>query len=137
MTLRAHRDAIISSLGTDLPGSVFKSYSAKGPDGEPLEYPSRYAVVWIAKPRMDRSRYSSMQNRDVFTVTIHSVGADEDSCLWVQERVDRLANRVLTVTGRKVWPVEYITGRPPDLDDDGPTPLWFSVSQFDIISDPA
>lgn len=129
MSIRAHRDAVMASLGADLPGSVFKSYSASSG--------TRYAVVWISRSRMDRSRYSSMQNRDIFTVTVHSVGADEDSCLWVQERVDRLMNRVLSVSGRRVWPVEYVTGRPPDLDDDGPTPLWFSVSQFNIISDPA
>ncbi|UOQ60384.1 hypothetical protein MUN76_15350 [Leucobacter rhizosphaerae] len=129
MTIRKVRDAVLLSLGADLPGSVFKSYSASSGDS--------YAVVWITKSRMDRSRYSAMQNRDVFTVTIHSVGADEDSCLWVQERVDRLTNRTLAVSGRRVWPVEYVTGRPPDLDDDGPNPLWFSVSQFDIISDPA
>lgn len=138
MTLRLHRDAVIASLGTDLPMSVFKSRSkpkdAVGPNGQPL---TRWATVWIAHSGMDRSRYSSMQNRDIFTVTVHCVGVDEDSCLWVQERVDRLTNRVLTVSGRRVWPVEYITGRPPDLDDDGPDPLWFSVSQFDIVSDPA
>ena len=128
MSLRALRDAVMASLDTDLPGSVFKSYTASSG--------TRYAVVWISRSRMDRSRYSSMQNRDIFTVTIHSVGVDEDSCLWVQERVDRLTNRVLSVSGRRVWPVEYVTGRPPDLDDDGPAPLWFSVSQFDIISDP-
>ena len=128
MSLRALRDAVMASLDTDLPGSVFKSYTASSG--------TRYAVVWVARSRMDRSRYSSRQNRDVFTVTVHSVGIDEDSCLWVQERVDRLTNRVLTVSGRRVWPVEYITGRPPDLDDDGPTPLWFSVPQVDIISEP-
>lgn len=128
MSIRAHRDAVLASLESDLPGSVFKSYSASGK--------SRYAVVFIAKSAMDRARYSSRQNRDVFTVTVHSIGGDEDSALWVQERVDRLTNRVLPVIGRRVWPVEYVTGRPPELDDDGPSPLWFSVSQFDIISDP-
>lgn len=127
MSIRAHRDAVIASLEADLPGSVFKSYSASDK--------TRYAVVWIARSRVDRSRYSSLQNRDVFTVTVHSVGADEDSCLWVQERVDRLTNRVLSVSGRRLRPVVYVTGRPPDLDDDGTAPLWFSVSQFDIISD--
>ena len=129
MSVRAHRDAVIASLETDLPGSVFKSYSAATT--------SRYAVVFIAKSAARRSRFSSGQNRDIYTVTVHSVGVDEDSCLWVQERVDKLTGIVLNVAGRKLWPVEYITGRPPDLDDDGPTPLWFSVSQFDIISDPA
>jgi hypothetical protein len=73
----------------------------------------------------------------VFTVTIHSVGASEEECLWVEERVNQLTGKKLTVTGRTVWPVEYITGQPPSLDDDGTKPLWFTVSQFDIISDPA
>lgn len=129
MSLRAHRDAVIASLETDLPGAVFKSYSAASKD--------RYAVVFVARPEIRRSRYSSGQIRDVFTVTVHSVGADEDLALWVQDRVDKITGRVLQVTGRRLWPVEYITGRPPALDDDGPTPLWFTVSQFDITSDPA
>ena len=55
---------------------------------------------------------------------------------WVEERVNQLTGKKLTVTGRTVWPVEYITGQPPSLDDDGTKPLWFTVSQFDIISDP-
>lgn len=129
MTVRGVRDAVIGSLETDLPGSVFKSYSAASR--------SRYAVVFVAKSAMDRSRYSSRQNRDVFTVTVHSVGEDEDLSLWVQERVDRLTGRSLSLAGRRVWPVEFVTGRPPALDRDGPVPLWFTVSQFDIISDPA
>lgn len=126
--IRAHRDAVIASLESDLPGSVFKSYSAASV--------ARYAVVFIARSAKSRSRYSSGQLRDVFTVTVHSVGVDEDSALWVQERVDKLTGRILSVAGRHVWPVEYITGQPPNLDDDGTAPLWFTVSQFDITSDP-
>lgn len=128
MTIRAHRSAVIASLEADLPGSVFKSYSAADAD--------RYAVVFVALSSKDRPRYTAGQLRDVFTVTVHSVGVDEDSALWVQERVDKLTGRILAVSGRRVWPVEYITGQPPNLDDDGPKPLWFTVSQFDIISDP-
>lgn len=128
MSIRAHRDAVIASLGADLPGSVFKSYSAASV--------ARYAVVFVARSAKTRSRYTSGQLRDVFTVTVHCVGANEDSALWVQERVDMLTGRSLAVTGRRVWPVEYITGQPPNLDDDGTKPLWFTVSQFDIISDP-
>lgn len=127
MTIRAHRDAVIASLGADLPGAVFKSYSASDK--------SRYAVVFLARSARRRPRYTGPQSRDVFTVTVHSVGVDEDSCLWVQERVDKLTGRTLTVAGRRLWPVEYVTGQPPDLADDGPEPLWFTVSQFDIVSD--
>ena len=127
--IRAHRDAVIASLQSDLSGSVFKSYSASDQ--------SRYAVVFIARSSKERPRYTGGQSRDVFTVTVHSVGVDEDSALWVQERVDKLTGKTLTVVGRRLWPVEYITGQPPNLDDDGPVPLWFSVSQFDIISDPS
>lgn len=129
MSIRLHRDAVIASLLADLSGSVFKSYSAADK--------SRYAVVFIARTRRDRSRFTGPQSRDTFTVTVHCVGESEDSALWVQERVDKLTGKVLTVAGRSVWPVEYVTGQPPDLDDDGPDPLWFSVSQFDIISDPS
>lgn len=129
MTLRAHRDSVIASLESDLSGAVFKSYSAANQ--------ARYAVVFLARASRERSRYSGPQSRDVFTVTVHSVGTDEDSCLWVQERVDKLTGRGLVVAGRRLWPVEYVTGVPPSLDDDGPKPLWFSVSQFDIVSDPA
>lgn len=127
--MRAIRDAVIGSLASDLPGSVFGSYSATDL--------TRYAVVFVARSTVERSRYSSAQNRDVFTVTVHSVGVDEDSALWVQERVDRLTGRTLTVTGRRMWPAEFVTGQPPVLDDSGDRPLWFTVSQFDIMSDPA
>jgi hypothetical protein len=124
---RAHRDAVIASLQTDLPGSVFKSYSAADK--------SRYAVVFIARSSKRRTRFTGPQSQDVFTVTVHSVGTDEDSALWVQERVDKLTDRRLSVSGRSLFPVEFITGQPADLDDDGPAPLWFAVSQFDITSD--
>lgn len=126
--IRAHRDAVIASLSGDLPGAVFKSYAAANV--------ARYAVVFIRRSSKERSRFTSGQVQDVFTVTVHCVGSDEDLALWVQERVDKLTGRTLTVSGRKLWPVEYITGQPPSLDDDGTHPLWFTVSQFDIISTP-
>ena len=126
--MRAHRDAVIAELASRLPGAVFKSYTAaSGP---------RYAVVFIGRSAKPRTRFSGGQWRDVYTVTVHSVGSDEDLALWVEERVAKLTGAKLTVAGRNVWPVEYITGQPPNLDDDGTKPLWFTVTQFDIISDP-
>ena len=127
--MRAHRNAVIAELESRLPGAVFTSYGAASK--------SRYAVVFIGRSAKPRTRFTGGQWRDVFTVTIHSVGASEEECLWVEERVNQLTGAKLTVTGRDVWPVEYITGQPPSLDDDGTKPLWFTVSQFDIISDPS
>lgn len=131
MTIRAHRDSVKAFLETGLPGAVFKSYSAAG------KSVSRYAVVFVALSGKERSRYTGQQTRHTYTVTVHCVGESEDSALWVQERVDALTDMVLEVPGRVLRPVEYVTGKPPDLADDGPDPLWFSVSQFDIVSDPA
>ena len=126
--MRAHRDAVIAELASRLPGAVFKSYTAaSGP---------RYAVVFIGRSAKPRTRFSGGQWRDVYTVTVHSVGSDEDLALWVEERVAKLTGAKLTVAGRNVWPVEYITGQPPSLDDDGPDSKLFAVSQFDVISDP-
>lgn len=136
--IRAHRDAVMADLETRLAGSVFKSYSAaapKGPDGKPTRPPARYAVVFVALSSKPRTRFTGGQWAHVYTVTVHSVGDDEDLALWVQERVDGLTDKVLVVPGRRLRPVEYITGQPPNLDDDGPRPLWFTVTQFDIISD--
>lgn len=130
MSIRKHRDAVHAALAERIPGSVFKSYTAAGNSG-------RYAVVFIALSKRERSRYVAGQTRKVFTVTVHSVGLDEDLCLWVQDRVDELTGQVLEVEGRSLWPVEYVTGQAPDLDDDAPPPLWVAVSQFDITSDPA
>ena len=129
MTLRAHRDAVVSALEVSLPGAVFTSYAVS-------DAPSRYAVVFIRRAAIERARYMGPQSRDLFTVTVHSVGGDEDQALWVQERVDQLTGRVLEVSGRALWPVEYVTGMPPELDDDSTSPLVFTVSQFDIVSDP-
>lgn len=128
--IRAHRDAVKASLEADLPGSVFSSYSA-------VKDAKRYAVVFIGRTSKPQLRYTSGQVRDVFTVTVHSVGVDEDSALWVQERVDQLTGRQLVVAGRRLQKVRYVTGRPPQLDDDSTAPLWFTISQFDIVSDPA
>lgn len=129
MSIRATRDAVIAELQTRLPGAVFKSYTAaSGP---------RYAVVFIGRSAKPRTRFTGGQWRDVYTVTVHSVGQDEDLALWVEERVAKLTGARLTVPGRTVWPVEYITGQPPNLNDDGVKPLWFTVTQFDVISDPA
>ena len=137
MSDRAHRDAVMADLEGRLPGAVFKSYSAKTSGEQPVVYPSRYAVVFVALSDKQRMRFSGGQWRHVYTVTVHSVGTDEDECLWVRERVDLLTDRTLEVTGRRLFPVEFVTSRPPDLDDDGPKPLWFAITQFDIISDPA
>lgn len=131
--IRAHRDAVIASLLTDLPGAVFKSYEA----AKKAPTVTAYAVVFIARSRREQARYTGGQTRDTFTVTVHNVGDSEDSCLWVQDRVDTLTDQTLTVPGRSLWPARYVTGQPPDLDDDGMTPLWFSISQFDLISDPS
>lgn len=137
MSDRAHRDAVMAELEARLPGAVFKSYSVKGADGKPIVYPARYAVVFVALSQKPRTRFSGGQWRHVYTVTVHSVGVDEDTCLWVRERVDQLTGKTLSVTGRKLYPAEFVTSRPPDLDSDGPKPLWFAITQFDIISDPA
>lgn len=128
--VRAHRQAVISFFEEALPGDVFQSYSAAA--GR-----ARYAVVFMALSRREQARFTGGQTRDTYTVTVHSVGVDEDSCLWVAERVGGLTDQVLTVPGRTLWPAEYITSKPPDLDDDGPDPLWFTITQFDITSDPA
>lgn len=130
MTVRLHRDAVIASLQQDLPGAVFKSYAAVPGTLQ------RYSVVFIAPSTKQRPRYMGGQSRTVYTVTVHSVGQDEDLALWVQERAERLTGRVLIVPGFRCWPVEFITGRPPELDDDGTSPLWFTATQFDITSDP-
>lgn len=138
MTLRAHRDAVTAALEERLPGAVFSSYSkalkAAGTGGKPLV---RWAVVFIALSSKPRTRLSGGQWRHVYTVTVHSVGVGEDEALFVQERVDLLTGKTLEAAGRKLFPVEFVTSRPPELDDDGPRPLWFTVTQFDIISDPA
>lgn len=131
MSVRGVSSAVVSALSSDLSGAVFLPWEV------PTPAPSRYAVVWVALSGKDRSRYASAQVRDVFTVTVHSVGGDANQCLWVQERVEKLTGKTLTVANRKLWPVEYITGHPPGLDDDGPEPKLFAVSQFDIFSDPA
>lgn len=131
--MRAHRAAVIAFYQAELSGIVFKpSEVTKKAAGL-----KKYAVVFIAPSQKVRSRYTSVQNRDVFTVTVHSVGVDEDSALWVAERVDKLTGKTLAVVGRSLFPVEFVTGQPPmSPDDDAPTPLWYSVSQFDITSDP-
>ncbi|MCH9836054.1 hypothetical protein K0U83_10355 [bacterium] len=130
--IRAHRDAVTASLEADLPGAVFKSYEA----AKKAPTVAAYAVVFIALSRRDRTRFTGPQSRATFTATVHCVGESEDSALWVQERVDKLTDKVLTVAGRSLRPVEYVTGVAPDLDD-GTDPLWFTISQFDIVSDPA
>lgn len=130
MSIRAHENAVKESLLADLPESVFASYSTtKGK--------SRYAVVFIALSKSEQSRFTAGQTRDTFTVTVHNCGESKDSAQWVEERVLKLKGKVLTVPGRKLWPVEYVTGQPLDLDEDGENPIWFSISQFDIVSDPA
>lgn len=133
MSIRALRDAVLGFYATDLPGAVFKSYEA----AKKARTMERYAVVFIARSRRTRTRYTGPQSRDTFTVTVHSVGETEDLALWVQECVDKLTDQTLIVPDRVLRPAEFVTGQPPDLDDDGPAPLWFSVSQFDIITDPA
>lgn len=131
--MRKHRNAVIADLESRLPGAVFRSYSAAA-KAAGVE---RYAVVFIARTAKPRTRFTGGQWRDVYTVTVHSVGEDEELALMAEEQVVKLTGARLTVPGRTVWPVEYITGRPPNLDDDGTKPLWFTISQFDITSDPA
>lgn len=131
--IRAHRDALIAFLETRLPGAVFKSYSA----AKEGTTPRRYAVLFVALSSRAGARYTAGQSRDTYTVTVHCIGDDEDSSLYVAEKVASLTGVTLTVTSRKLQPARYITSQPPDLDDDGPDPLWFAVTQFDIISDPA
>lgn len=128
MTLRDHRDAVIASLLVDLPGAVFKPYEATAL--------SRYAVVWVAVSESPQTRFTGGQWREVFTVTVHSFGKDDEQALWVAECVMRLKGKSLTVAGRKLQPVKFVTQKPPELDDDGPTPLQRVVTQFDLISDP-
>lgn len=128
--IRAHRDAVLAFYEQHLPGSVFKSYSAATDQ-------QRYAVVFVALTSSEQTRFTGEQSRDTYTVTVHSVGADEDAALWVAERVMRLKGVRLTVPERSLKRARFVTSQPPDLSDDGVTPLWFTISQFDLISDPA
>lgn len=68
--MRAHRNAVIAELETRLPGSVFTSYGAASK--------AKYAVVFIGRSAKPRTRFTGGQWRDVFTVTVHSVGASEE-----------------------------------------------------------
>lgn len=130
MTVRGVSSAVVTELVKSMPNAVFEPYDVPSPA------PQRYAVVWVSLSGRDRSRYSSGQVRDVFTVTVHCVGADAGQAHWVQEKVNALTGVTLALSGRKLWPVEFVTSQPAALDDDGDTPLVFAVSQFDIISDP-
>lgn len=129
--MRAVRDAVIASLKADVGVQVYTQSSV------PVPAPSRYAVVHIARSSKPRTRLMGGQWQDIFTVTVHSVGVDEDSALWVEEHVNGLTGASLTVSGRKVWPAEYVTGVAAGLDDSAPVPLYFAVSQFDIYSNPS
>lgn len=129
--MRAHRNAVIAFLEQSLSGAVFK------PSGVPAPAPARYAVVYVARSAKPRTRLTGGQWQDIFTVTVHSVGVDEDSALWVEGHVNGLTGASLTVSGRKVWPAEYVTGVAAGLDDSAPVPLYFAVSQFDIYSNPS
>lgn len=129
MTLRNHRDAVIASLLVDLPGAVFKPYEATAL--------SRYAVVWVAVSDSPQTRFTGGQWREVFTVTVHAFGEDDDQALWVAERVMKLKGKTPTVPGRRLQPMRFVAQKPPELDDDGPTPLQRVVTQFDLISDPS
>lgn len=129
MTVRGVSSAVVAELVKSMPNAVFEPY------GVPSPAPQRYAVVWVSMSGRDRPRYSSGQVRDVYTVTVHCVGSDAAQAHWVQEKVNALTGKSLTLAGRKLWPVEYVTGQPAALDDDGDTPLVFAVSQFDIVSD--
>jgi hypothetical protein len=131
MTVRGVTSVVVAELVKSLPGAVFAPFDVPSPA------PQRYAVVWVSMSGKDRPRYSSGQVRDVYTVTVHCVGSDAAQAHWVQEKVNALTGASLTLAGRKLWPVEYVTGQPAALDDDGDSPLVFAVSQFDVMSDPA
>lgn len=128
MSQRAVRDAVIASLNVDLPGAVFKPYKAGSLD--------RYAVVWVALTDSPQTRFTGGQWREVWTVTVHSFGKDDDLAAWVAERVLRLKGRTLSVAGRTLQKVRFVVSKPAELDDDGPLPLQRIVTQFEIISDP-
>ena len=130
MTVRGVSSAVVAELAKSLPGAVF------APFGVPSPAPQRYAVVWVSLVEKQRTRLTGGQVRDVFTVTVHCVGADAVQAHWVQEKVNALTGVTLTVSGRMLWPVEFVTSQPAALDDDGDSPLVFAVSQFDVMSDP-
>lgn len=131
MTVRGVTSAVVAELVKSLPGAVFAPFEVPSPA------PQRYAVVWVSLAEKQRTRLTGWQVRDVFTVTVHCVGLDAVQAHWVQERVNALTGETLTLSGRVLWPVEFVTSQPAALDDDGDTPLVFAVSQFDVMSDPA
>ncbi|MBB4072047.1 hypothetical protein [Canibacter oris] len=133
MSIRAHKKAILAFLEQHLPGSVFDSYDAAAATGVSAR---RYAVVFIAKTAAAQHRYTSGQTRHTYTVTIHSVGDSIESCQWVQDKTDALTGAVLAVPGRDLHPVRFVTSKLPQLDTDSDKPMFFAVTQFDLVSDP-
>jgi hypothetical protein len=119
-----HRDAIKEALeGVGLAVGL-------GVAPDPAPAAGLYAVLYMS-PGQTMSESLADQRTDMqvmFQVTC--VGADEERCLWVVDKVRRALHPRLEVTGRKAFRAEELGGPPMLRDDDLTPPVFYLPIQF-------
>ena len=137
--IRKLRDVIIGQLRPVLAQSVFKSHSAAHPPNQLAfsKQHDRYAVVHLNITGRRAARFSSRANSDTYMVTVHCIGIDEDSALWVLEKTDlRLSGLIPTVPGLGVTPLQFVDSTAPELDLNADRPLWLATISFSFTTYP-
>lgn len=130
MTARLHHAALMGQLKS--PGGISDAYDGVVPAGL-----SRWAKVWAPAGFTEQARFTGRHTAKTFVWTIHSVGVDVDSAMWVQERVLlKLENALLTVAGWNPHRITHPVSRPADIDESGSQVLHFLVDQFELYSEP-
>lgn len=98
-------------------------------EGTVTSPPERYASVFSGLGSDSTDRLAGPSNVNDTTYIVHSVGRTIEQAKWVGRRTSALlTDYVIPGVGRITHPVS----RPPQLDKDGPVPLWYLVDEYDL-----
>ncbi|MEU4399779.1 tail completion protein gp17 [Micromonospora orduensis] len=137
MTVQAHADAVLARLRS-APGSP----SLVVYDGQVPEGPApAYVVVYLHAdtPELPDSRsVQGASERFVLNVYCHSVGGAAVAARGVAQRVRGvLLDAVLSVPGRRCWPVRHVDSQPPQRDESTGRLVMDQVDVYRLESVPA
>lgn len=137
MTVQAHADAILARLRSATGSPSLVVY-----DGQVPEKPAgAYVVVYLhaETPELPDSRsVQGGSERFVVNIYCHCVGGAALAARGIAQRVRGvLLDAVLTVPGRRCWPVRHADSQPPQRDETTGVLVMDQVDTYRLESVPA
>jgi hypothetical protein len=104
------------------------------PSAPPAGTTTKYVALYFSPGQSLSESLADLRTDFAVPFQITCVGATEEQCLWVADKVRTALHGPLTVAGRTSWRPEELGGPPVQRDDDVTPPLYFLPVQYRLQS---